>query len=180
MRSRRTEGTRRVAQPARERHALHELHREVGDAAVVDRELVDGHDVRVLELAGDLRLGDEAVAVERLLRELLVEALQRDVPEQVAVGGRVDAPHAAARELLEDAQVGGRRDALAQDLLPGDLVVSADRDRFDDVDGRRLRIVGHSKRPRYRSLRGRVDRWPTVAKSPPRARARWPRPAARR
>ena len=123
--------------------ALHELHREVGDAAVVDRELVDGHDVRVLELPGDLRLGDEAVAVERLLRELLVEALQRDVAEQVAVRRRVDAPHAAARELLEDAQVRGRRDPLREDLLAGHLVVSADRDRFDDVDGRGIRIFGH-------------------------------------
>jgi hypothetical protein len=40
---------------------------------------VDGDDVRVLELTGDLRFGDEAVAVERLARELLRKTLQRDV-----------------------------------------------------------------------------------------------------
>ena len=62
-------------------------------------ELVDGDDVRVLELPGDLRLGDEPVAVERLRRELLVEPLERDVAEQVPVGRRVDAAHAPARDL---------------------------------------------------------------------------------
>ena len=45
---------------------------------MVDCELVDRHDVRVLELSRDLRLGDETVSIERFTGQVLVESLQRD------------------------------------------------------------------------------------------------------
>ena len=57
----------RIVKPLVEIDPLHELHREVRHAVRRDGELVHGHDVRVLELAGHLRFGDEAVAVERHL-----------------------------------------------------------------------------------------------------------------
>jgi len=43
-----------IREPRVERRSLHELHREVGRAVLVDRKLVDRHDVRVLELTRDL------------------------------------------------------------------------------------------------------------------------------
>src|SRR5579871_1083274 len=97
----------------------------------------------MLELPGDLRLGDETVAVERLFRELLVEALQRDVADEVPVRGGVDAAHAASPDLREDAQVSWRRDPFTGDLLLGDLVVARDRNGLDDVDWLGLRFVCH-------------------------------------
>ena len=89
------------------------------------RELVHGHDVRVLELPGHLRLGDEAVAVERLARELLVEALERDVAEQVAIGGRMNVPHAAAPELRIERRCSGVGMPSRSESSGGDLLSPA-------------------------------------------------------
>lgn len=90
--------------PTVEAGPLHELHREVGHA-VVNGELVRRDDVRMLELACNLRLGDEALDVEALTNKALVEALERHVTEQVAIRRRMHVSHAAAAELLVDAEV---------------------------------------------------------------------------
>ena len=78
---------------------------------------MDRHDVRMLELARDLRFGDEAVAVHRLLCQLAVQPLQRHVPEQVAVGRRMNPAHAAATELSVNDQVLGDGNTLGANLL---------------------------------------------------------------
>src|SRR5690606_13926224 len=52
-----------------ERLTAYELHREVGAPIGIDAEIVDGDDVRVLELGGDLRLFHEAGEEPR--RELI-------------------------------------------------------------------------------------------------------------
>src|SRR4051812_1028611 len=96
-------------EPVAEGASLHELHREIRDPAGVHGELVNRDDVRVLELPGHLSLGNEAVAVEGLARVVLVETLECDVAQQIAVGRRMDVPHATARELAVDNEVWGRR-----------------------------------------------------------------------
>jgi hypothetical protein len=138
----------RIQQPVMEPGALHQLHGEVGDATRVERELVHRHDVRMLQLARDLGLGHETVAVEGLGDQLLCQALQRDVAQQVAVGRRVNATHAAAPELRVDAEVHRGRNAFGFDLRGRHLVRPRDRNRFDDVDRLGLVSVGSSqKRP---------------------------------
>src|SRR5450432_1947840 len=64
------------AEPIVERDTLNELHREVRNAVRIDRELVHGHDVRMLELPRNLSLGNERVAIKRCTDGVLVETLQ--------------------------------------------------------------------------------------------------------
>src|SRR5262245_48383361 len=78
-----------LCQPSIERCALNGLHREVGNAVAVDRELVNRIDARMLELSRHLRFGDECVAIERLARERLVESLERNVSKEIAIHGRM-------------------------------------------------------------------------------------------
>ena len=91
-----------------ERAALHELHREVRNAVGIDRELVYRHDVRVLQLPGDLPFRDEAVAIEGFGRIVLVETFERHLAEEVAIGRRVDVTQSASRELARYAEMGRR------------------------------------------------------------------------
>ena len=87
--------------------ALHALHREVGRAPVVEADLVDGHDARVVELGQDLRLREQAAAVARAVRArrgrrilpALAQDLDRDRPVQVGVVGLEDRPHPPVRDL---------------------------------------------------------------------------------
>src|SRR2546421_9439393 len=71
--------TKRIAKPDVEAYSLDELHREIGNAVFGHRELVHGHDVRVLELAGHLRLGDEPLPVHRHRGKASIDSLQGDV-----------------------------------------------------------------------------------------------------
>ena len=140
-----------LLEPLAERDALHELHREVGHAVLIDRELVDRDDVRVLELPVHLRFGDEAVAIERLARVRLVETLERDVAEEVAVHRRVNVPHSASRQLARDDEVRRRGDVLGGDDRGGEIGGGGDRNRLDDAnrfDARVLEGIAHVAAPR--------------------------------
>ena len=91
--------------------ALHALHRVEERAGVVGAEVVDRHDVRVVELAGDDRFGDELVAL--LLADLGrgLEHLHGDGAGDRRLVGRVDDAHAALADHFEQLVVGhvGRR-----------------------------------------------------------------------
>ena len=147
-----------LVEPVAERDALHELHREVRNAVRVDGELVDRDDVRVLELPVHLRFGDEAVAIERLARVGLVEALQRDLAEEVPIHRRVHVPHAATSQLAGDDEMRRRGDVLRGDDRGGEIGRGGDRDGLDDtdrLDARVLERIAHVGSPREGSAQSR-------------------------
>jgi hypothetical protein len=83
-----------------QRATRHPLHHEV-DAAVVRRpDLVDGDDVGVLQLAGDLGLGDEASELGLLHGVGVQQQLDGDAAAQLGVARLEHPAHAAATELL--------------------------------------------------------------------------------
>ena len=85
-----------------ERAALDQLHREEGSAVGQGAEFVNRHDERVLQLAGNLRLFDEA-AHEIGPAAVMVE---QHLDGQVAIENTIPAaqhrPHAAAADLLDE------------------------------------------------------------------------------
>ena len=104
-------GSRALAQDRGERAALDQLHgeeRPLAEAA----DVVDGHDARVLELAADLRLLDEAAGDLRAIEVLLEEDLDGQLAAQLDVAAAEDGAHAAAGdlagELVAVSRVGGR------------------------------------------------------------------------
>src|SRR5258708_25394910 len=88
----------------------------------------------MLELSRHLRFGDEALPVHRDFGELLVDALESNVAQEVSIGGRMDAPDAAATELGIDHEMRRKRNRFALDLLGGDLMLTSYGNRLDDVD----------------------------------------------
>ena len=108
-----------LAQDLAERPSLHQLHRDVPD--VVHRpDLVDRHDVRVVEGGGGARLLLEAGEPFRVRAGGAAEHLDRDRASQGEVPRAVDLTHAARAELpLED-------------------LVAAEPSLLDQVDGRGL------------------------------------------
>ncbi len=108
--------------------ALDEAHREVDLAAAVEAELVHGHDAGVIELAGDLRLLEEAhhaALVDALQRVVLgvplaaEHDLHRELAAQIVVPHAQDHAHAAARELA--AQLVARALRALRDDAPQEL-----------------------------------------------------------
>ncbi len=92
----------RIQELAREGLALHELHGEERPRAVLESELVDGHDTGVLELTADLGFVDEALEHVPIAFELAAEDLQRDVPAEVHVAPLQDLADAALGDGSED------------------------------------------------------------------------------
>ena len=90
-----------------ERPAVDELHDVERLALLVDAQLVDRHDARVFELAGDLGLDAEAVD---LVRPLAQHPFQRHRPADRGVLGQPDFAHAAlgVGSLQEVAAAAGR------------------------------------------------------------------------
>jgi len=84
-------------EPRRERLALDELHRELGRRLRVV-EVVDRDDVRVIELAGDARLVEEALALVWMIAQRPIHHLERDVPLEVLVEHLADDALPAARD----------------------------------------------------------------------------------
>ena len=86
--------------------AVDALHRVEQRACVVRAEVVDRHDVRVVELAGDDRFGDELVAL--LLADLGrgLEHLHGDGAGDRRLMGRVDHAHAALADDVQQLVVG--------------------------------------------------------------------------
>jgi hypothetical protein len=88
--------------------AAHEAHREVDAALLVDAELVQRDDARVVELAGDARLLEEAGERDRIaagravlvLRARRARDLHRQRAAEIGVLHAVDDAHPAAADLL--------------------------------------------------------------------------------
>ena len=81
-----------------QRATFDELHREEQAAAVIGVDLVHRHDVRVVELPGDLRLADEAAHREHRMLMVAVHQLHGDSALEPAVDREVHRGHAAARD----------------------------------------------------------------------------------
>ncbi len=85
-----------------QRLPFHQLHAEEGPAVGEGAQLVDRHHARVLELAADLRLLDEAADQVGLVTEVGPQDLDGDVAAQVGVAALEDGAHAAAGDLAVD------------------------------------------------------------------------------
>ena len=91
-----------------QRLAIHKRHREVHESVgLVYR--VNGNDVRMRELGGQLRLAQEAVAQLRSGRELRGQELDGDEPVEVHFAREIHHAHAAATKLAVDGVAPGHR-----------------------------------------------------------------------
>ena len=70
----------RAAEQALEALALDQLHREIQLAPRVAAELVDRHDVGMVELTGDLRLAEEAADHHQVTAVMRVQQLRGRIP----------------------------------------------------------------------------------------------------
>jgi hypothetical protein len=91
-----------LGEQRRQRAPLDELHREEGPLVLHRAELVHRHDARMLQLAADLRLLDEALHDLGPVGEALVEHLDRDVAPEIRVVALQDHAHPAARDLAQE------------------------------------------------------------------------------
>ena len=126
--------TRGFLQPFVESDALHELHREIGNALVRDGQFMHRKNVRVFELAGDLSFGDEAIAIHRLAGKFLVEPLEGNPSQQIAISCRVHTPHAAMAKLAVNTQMRRRWNALRLDLTLPHFVITLSGNGFNHAD----------------------------------------------
>ena len=83
---------------------MDQLHGEVGSAVGERAQLVDRNDARVLELAADLGLLEEASAKGGVVLVMLEEDLDGQLPAEVLVSASQHGPHAAAGNLAEHTQ----------------------------------------------------------------------------
>ena len=89
-------------QQGRQGAALDQLHGEIGPAVTQRSQLVDRDDPRVLELAADPGLLDEAPDQLGAVAVFLQQHLDGQVAAEVPVPSPEDRPHAAAGDLAED------------------------------------------------------------------------------
>ena len=101
-------GRRPVGQELGQGAALDQLHREVRPGVGESTQLVDRHDARVLELAGDLRLLDEPADQLGLVAVRLEQDLDGQVAAEVGVAPLEHGAHAAAGDLAQGAGTAGR------------------------------------------------------------------------
>ena len=87
-----------------ERIALDEAHRVVRTADGIGAQAVDGDDAGVLQPAGDLGLGDEPLAADRVVGVLLQDLFQRHLAVQLAVERDEDGAEAAPGMGPQDAE----------------------------------------------------------------------------
>ncbi len=85
-----------------QRLAFQILHRLIGNAAIF-ADLIDGHDVVVLEPGGGASLADEAFPSPRIPRVARQNRLERDHPAQLRIFRFEDDAHAAAAEFFQHA-----------------------------------------------------------------------------
>ena len=100
-------GCRGSAQQRGQGAALDQLHGEVGPAVAELAQLVDRHDARMLELAADLRLLDEAADQLGIVVVLFEQDLDGQVAAQVGVAALEDGAHAAAADLAQELVAAG-------------------------------------------------------------------------
>jgi hypothetical protein len=111
-----------------------ELHGEDEPPVVVEPDLVDGDDPRMLELGGRLGLLDEPLGALAVRARPLERHLHRHLAAQVAVERAEDDPHPASTDLIAD--------DVATDGAPA-LLGALDRlarqlDAHGDAEGRRV------------------------------------------
>ena len=92
---------RAALQPAAERFPLEQFGDDVGRAGV-DADVVDGQDVRVIELPGGARLLLEAMHPAGIGRERLGDQLDRDLAPQARIARAIDLAHAAGAKPADD------------------------------------------------------------------------------
>ena len=115
---------------------MHQLHRVVVGVAVV-LDVKHRHDVRVLQLGGGARFGDELRHERGVTGLLLLEHLQCHLPVQADLLGAVDRAHAAPAQQIDD--------PVARDRWQAPFLGLAERDAgradLDDVAiGERARL----------------------------------------
>jgi hypothetical protein len=71
------------------------FHDDTGPERIVERGIVQGDDVGVLETCHQQRFALEAIAKTRILGDVLVHHLDDDLPPEVHLPGEVDLAHAA-------------------------------------------------------------------------------------
>src|SRR5262249_27252486 len=93
---------------------LDEPHGVKGAAAAVDAQAVDRDDARVLQAAGELGLGDEPLAADRVVGVPLEDLLERHLAVELGIEGDEDLAQAAPCMRPEQAEplavAGGRAD----------------------------------------------------------------------
>ena len=99
-----------------QRAAVHQLHHDVGPAVVV-ADLVDRHDVRVVEGGGRARFLLEADQAIRVRGDVPRQDLDGHLTTEVQVLRPVHLPHAAGAQLLADLVVSDRLADLDHDRL---------------------------------------------------------------
>ena len=97
------------ADPLAERRPLDERHDHVDEARRARRRAYDGHDVRMRERGGGLRLAQERLAQLGALGERGREDLDRDGPSEPDLAREVDDAHAAAADLAVERVLAGER-----------------------------------------------------------------------
>ena len=141
---------RAFAQELAQRLSLHQLHRDVADA-VRGADLVDRHDVGVVEGRGRARLLLEARQPVRIPGGRAAEHLDRDRAPEREVAGTVDVAHAARTELLGDLVV---PEAPPPDEVDGRWLAHATPVKsLDGFSGLNSLTEQHSTpRPRHRQI----------------------------
>ncbi len=136
---------RRVVDHVPERGGAHDPHRVEEVLASERAEVMDRDDARMLELARDLRLADEAPAVVLTRANLLLQHLECDRAAHPPIHRREDDAHAALAELRAD-------------LVARLVVLGGERDRLlvDERDRPAARRIG--ARDRIRRHVGRLER----------------------
>ena len=108
-------GQRLLADDLRPGRAADPLHGVEQRAQLARAQVVDRHDVGVVELAGDDRLGEELVAVVALVGELVPQHLDRHGAVDRRLAGGIDHAHAAfADHFLQLELVRGLGDLAGQ------------------------------------------------------------------
>jgi len=154
-------------------HAVHELHGQVGDAAVL-ADGVHGHDARVREARHGLGLAGEAQARVAEAEHVGPHELERHVALQAALPRAVDHAHAAAAQALQDlevAQAAGRLGVAArrvevgqqtglvqQGQAPAGVVGQVGLGAQQGLHGRRAPLVGGGQAARDEGVQAGLRR----------------------
>src|SRR5690606_17342220 len=99
-----------------------------------DGELVYGHDVWMFQLSRDLCFTDEPAGIKGFLRKLFVQALQRDMTQEIAVCGRMNATHAPASQFRKDAQARRSGNPLLLGFFIANAMCTTCGDPLDEVN----------------------------------------------
>ena len=113
-------------------------------APACDADVVDGQDVRVIQLPGGARLLLEAMHAARIGRERLGDQLDRDVAPEAWIARAVDLAHAAGAEPADDLI---RTDAgTGRDVMGTPRIIARAARASPSIPGC-AHVEGHEQRP---------------------------------